>query len=263
MIPAAHGTVDCEALEYEQTPAGEDVPFFTEIARRTVGPVLDLGCGTGRLSIPLAEAGLEVVGLDISENMIAAFRRKLRSCRREIRQRINLVRADMRQFALKQRFACAVCSSNTLLLMGSERSVERALACVARHLRDDGLFVVDVAAIDKTLNAAFARYGSRDVPDATFEMADGTRLQRMHSVRLIPARDGRDSERVALTYAYYDEAGNKLGRRAEELALIDPEKLLAVVERGGLRVMGAFGWYDRRPYSADERKLLILAKKRG
>lgn len=71
-----------------------DVGFFVAMARQAGGPVLELGCGTGRVLIPTARAGVEIVGLDVSAPMLAVCREKLSRKPEEVQARVRLVRAD-------------------------------------------------------------------------------------------------------------------------------------------------------------------------
>src|SRR5947209_15436608 len=84
-----------------------DVGFFVEAARTAGGPVLEIGCGTGRVLIPTARAGLDIVGLDLSPHMLAVCRQRLRGESEGVRERVELVQADMRSFELGRRFTLA------------------------------------------------------------------------------------------------------------------------------------------------------------
>src|SRR5919108_950359 len=81
-----------------------DINFFVEAAQASGGPVLELGCGTGRILIPTARAGVEIVGLDASRLMLSECRKKLSRESDDVRSRVDLVRGDMRQFALGRQF---------------------------------------------------------------------------------------------------------------------------------------------------------------
>src|SRR3712207_2727600 len=83
----------------------DDIPFYVEESRRAQGPCLELGCGTGRVLIPVASAGVEVTGLDSSAPMIARARRKVAALPDDVRARITLGEGDMRSFSLERRFA--------------------------------------------------------------------------------------------------------------------------------------------------------------
>src|SRR5258708_4478594 len=82
-----------------------DVEFFVEAARAAGGPILEIGCGTGRVLIPTARAGAEIVGLDLSPRMLATCRKGLDQESVAVQSRAQLVQADMRHFDLGRRFA--------------------------------------------------------------------------------------------------------------------------------------------------------------
>ena len=84
-----------------------DVAFFVEMAQAAGGPVLEIGCGTGRVLIPTARAGSEIVGLDLSPSMLAVCRSNLAQEPAETQARVRLVEGDMRDFDLDQQFALA------------------------------------------------------------------------------------------------------------------------------------------------------------
>src|SRR5215212_10066516 len=80
--------------ENARTLGRRDVPFWRQLALNAGGPVLELGCGTGRISLPLARAGVTVVGIDRSTEMLHRARQRLRRAR--LGDRVRLIRADMR-----------------------------------------------------------------------------------------------------------------------------------------------------------------------
>ena len=92
-----------------------DVAFYVAQAQAAGSPVLELACGTGRVTIAIAEAGLRVVGLDLSPQMLARFEAKLPALPVEVRERITLVQGDMRSFDLGQRFPLVIIPSPSFL----------------------------------------------------------------------------------------------------------------------------------------------------
>src|SRR5262245_22537391 len=84
-----------------------DVAFFVGAAQESGGPVLEIGCGTGRVLLPTARAGVSITGLDASPSMLAICRRRVAAEPEAVRARIDLVEADMRSFQLGRRFALA------------------------------------------------------------------------------------------------------------------------------------------------------------
>lgn len=122
----------------------DDVRSYVEEAGSAAGPLLELGCGTGRILLPCARAGARVVGLDRSAAMLGVARRKLDAETPEVRERVRLVEGDMRSFDLGERFALI-----TIPFRGFQHllEVEDQLACLdaaRRHLEPGGLLVLDV-----------------------------------------------------------------------------------------------------------------------
>jgi SAM-dependent methyltransferase len=121
-------------------PPGPCEAFYLEEARRAGGAVLELGCGTGRLTLPLAREGFEVVGLDASAPMLAAARRK---AAREGLAPI-LLPGDMRDFDLGRRFALVIIPCNALAHLTETEEVLSCLSAIRRHLAPGGTLAFDV-----------------------------------------------------------------------------------------------------------------------
>jgi SAM-dependent methyltransferase len=103
------------------------------------GPVLELACGTGRVTIPLTEAGVDVVGIDVDPVMLVAARTMAARGRRP-----RLISADMRRFALDARFGAAIVPYNSIQLLTDRADVADCLTCVAAHLVSGGLLGLEV-----------------------------------------------------------------------------------------------------------------------
>jgi SAM-dependent methyltransferase len=121
-----------------------DIAFYVEEAQAAGDPVLELGCGTGRILFPIAEAGRDVVGLDASADMLAIAGEKLARRAPDLRSRVQLVRGDMRDFALARRFALVTIPYRAFLHNLSVEDQRRTLARVRDHLAPDGRLVFNV-----------------------------------------------------------------------------------------------------------------------
>jgi SAM-dependent methyltransferase len=115
------------------------------LARRARGPVLELGCGNGRITVPIARAGRGVVGVDLSRPMLADLRERLAKEPPDVRARVELRRADMRSVRLNRRFALVICPFNAFLHLYTRADVERCLARVRDHMAPRARFVLDVS----------------------------------------------------------------------------------------------------------------------
>jgi SAM-dependent methyltransferase len=123
----------------------EDVAFYVALAQRTGGPVLEYGVGDGRIALPIARHGIDVVGVDHSRPMVSALRTRLKREPESVRRRVRVIRGDMRRVAVGQRFPLVVCTFNTALHLYARSDVERFLARVRSHLSPGGRFVVDMS----------------------------------------------------------------------------------------------------------------------
>lgn len=121
-----------------------DVSRYRELASGSRTPVLELCCGTGRVAIPLARDGRDVIAVDASRAMLAQLESNLRREDPEVAGRIKLIEADVTELSLEQRFDVIVCAFNSLLLITDMEAQLRALRVAREHLTDDGIFVFDV-----------------------------------------------------------------------------------------------------------------------
>jgi SAM-dependent methyltransferase len=118
----------------------QDVGFWLEVARSAPpGTVLELACGTGRVTLPLAAAGIEVVGVDIDPVALAVAQR-----RRDRAEWPLLVAADMRRFALRSRFGAVIIPYNSFQLLTHPADAAACLARVSDHLAPAGSFALEV-----------------------------------------------------------------------------------------------------------------------
>jgi SAM-dependent methyltransferase len=118
-------------------PADFDIQFFLEETRRIKGPVLELMAGTGRVSIPLIEAGIDLTCVDNSQEMLELLREKLQS--RGLQS--NLVCEDVLSLNLDQQFAGVIIPFNSFAHLVTLAEQKKALAWIRRHLLPDGFFI--------------------------------------------------------------------------------------------------------------------------
>jgi SAM-dependent methyltransferase len=122
----------------------DDVQFYVGLAQRFGGPVLEYGIGNGRIALPMARHGIDVVGVDHSRPMLEDLETRV-AAEPELRTHIRWRRGDMRKLRLGRRFPLVICPFNAAMHLYTRGDVERFLASVLAHLRPRGLFVVDLA----------------------------------------------------------------------------------------------------------------------
>lgn len=132
---------------YTKTYRGrvEDVRYYVDFAETVGGPVLEYGCGNGRITIPIARSGVSVLGVDLSAPMLGDLRARLREEPDDVRARVTVRRGDMRTFRAPRKYRLIFCPFNAFLHLYERRDVERFLARVRAHLAPRGELVLDVS----------------------------------------------------------------------------------------------------------------------
>lgn len=122
-----------------------DVQFYVEEAEKAGSPVLELGCGTCRILIPVAESGINIVGLDNSTDMLSIARQKVAKLSAEKQKRIELVEGDMLSFSLgRQRFKLIMIPYRAFLHLMTSEDQRQSLTCIREHLADGGRLVLNM-----------------------------------------------------------------------------------------------------------------------
>lgn len=122
-----------------------DVEFYVQALCSEPGPVLELGAGSGRITLPLARAGLEVTAVDASETMLTALRSQLSRESPDVQRRVTVVHGDMRALHLGRRFSNVIAPFNTVLHLYTLEDVAGFFTTVAKHLRRGGALTFDYA----------------------------------------------------------------------------------------------------------------------
>jgi SAM-dependent methyltransferase len=124
--------------------SGADVCFLRERFRNIIGPVLELGCGTGRAAIPLAEAGFVVHGIDASFAMLSVARAKQQCLPASAAGRLFLIEGDMREFESAIKFGAVYSTFRSFQHLLSPEDQESCLRCIHLHMRTDGILVLNL-----------------------------------------------------------------------------------------------------------------------
>jgi SAM-dependent methyltransferase len=154
-----------------------DVQFFVDAAREADGRVLELGCGTGRVLIPTARAGLKIVGLDLSPHMLELCRQRLRKEPPAVQARAELVEGDMRVFDLGRTFALATVPFRPFQHLATVDDQLACLACIRKHLQPGATLILDL--FNPSLEALANQPTGEEHDDTPeFIVPDGRRVTR-------------------------------------------------------------------------------------
>ena len=261
---AEYGECSLTAEVYDQVYAAgsaKAVAFYRDTACSTPGPVLELGCGTGRILREIARAGLEVVGVDISASMLAASRAMRSQPDGVVASRIRLIQADMRDFELGMRFGLVIIPFHTFQHMITVWDQVACLDRVRRHLTSDGLLAFDVYN-PSIPHLAEADYQSERADAGEVLLADGRRVQARSRIAW---RDYfAQTQQVELIY-YVTHCDGRQERVVHSFPMrylfrYEVEHLLA---RCGFDVLAVYGDYDRSPYGKEYPGELVVVARRS
>ena len=125
-------------------PGGDDIAFFRALAAEAGGPVLELGSGTGRVTLPMAEAGFEIVGRERSEAMRAFAGAKLAPREGALRERVEFVPGDMASFDLQRTFALVIVPFRAFQMLHTPEEQRSCLAAIRQHLAPAGRVAINL-----------------------------------------------------------------------------------------------------------------------
>jgi SAM-dependent methyltransferase len=215
----------------------EDVGFYIDYALAAGGPVVELAVGTGRIAIPIAQAGIPVIGVDSSPEMLAVARAGADAA--GVSDRLDLRVGDLRKPPVTEGVSLAICPFRSLLHMETEAEKLDALRAARALLRPDGRFVFDVFAPSREdIEETHDRWLERE--PGIFERAvwdEGSRTLTLS------VRSGEDLVSFGLHW------------------LSAPE-WQSLLHRAGFEVEELFGWFDRRVYDGEE-DMIFVCRRRG
>jgi SAM-dependent methyltransferase len=218
---------------------------------------LELGCGTGRVALAIAEAGYRVVGLDISEKMLERAVEKRGALRREARERVHLVQGDMAQFDLGEKFRTVLIPFRSFQhLMETEKQID-CLNCVRKHLAADGHLIVDFFQTDmeRTYDPKFLNESLL----IEYELGDGRKVALSERVAAFHRAQQRNDVEMIFRVTH---PGGKQERLVMAWTLryffrYEVEHLLA---RSGFRVQAEYGNFDGSPLRDESAEMIFVAK---
>jgi SAM-dependent methyltransferase len=252
-----------EVYDDYSTGLPHDVEFYVKEAAGADGEVLELGCGTGRILIPIARAGQTVTGLDLAPPMLAICRDKLTHLSGEVQKRVTLVEADMRRFDLKKTFALILCPYRVFLHNLTAEDQLATLECVRRHLAPSGRFVMNV--FDPRLDIIASRLGRENAGDQELDCTyfDGKTQNQVDvyqkrwydAVAQVLHCEFRFIEKL-------DDGSQRL-KTAKKLTLrwIYRWEMEHLFARAGFEVVELFGDFDRGPFTYGGEQVWIVRPK--
>jgi len=241
---------------YRERP---DVAFYVEAAVESGGPVLEVGCGTGRVLIPTARAGIDIVGLDLSQSMLEVCRASLSHEPAEVQVRARLVSGDMRAFELGQAFRLATIPFRPFQHLTTVEDQLACLACIRRHLVEGGRLILDL--FNPWLQALTSDNVGEELGDEPeFSTPDGRRVVRRHRiVRRDLFNQINDSELIY--YVTHPDGQKERLVHAFPMRYLHRYEMEHLLSLCGLKVVEFFGNFDKATFNDNSPEMIFVAEK--
>jgi SAM-dependent methyltransferase len=213
----------------------EDVGFYVDEAVASGGPVVELAVGTGRIAVPIARAGIDVIGVDSSPAMLAVAQAAVEAG--SVADRVDLRLGDLREPPVAERVPLVICPFRSLLHMETEQEKLRALRAARELLEPDGRFVFDVFSPSR-----------EDI-----EETDGRWLEREPGI--FERADWDETSRTLTLSVGSDGSVTSFG--LHWLSVAEWNRLL---DEAGFAVENLYGWFDRHEHDGDEDMIFVTRK---
>jgi SAM-dependent methyltransferase len=256
------GTYDPELYDLATPDAFRgDVDWYRRKAQESGGPILELGAGTGRITLPIAQDGIAIHALDVHRGMLAVLRRKIAALPEDVQERITVTEGDMRAFQANVKFALIIIPFRAFL---HNLTADDQLACLQRaheHLRPGGRLAFNVFHPSLAFMAQHA--GALEGVwrwAATHPGSGGSCVVRSEANRYDTVQQRVFSQH---RYEEYDAEGNltRTFLHRLELAYLYPADIRRLLEQSGFDEVQIAGGFTGEPFANDTDELVVEAKR--
>jgi SAM-dependent methyltransferase len=254
---------DAAFYDYYSIGIEGDVEFYLEEAKKSGSPVLELGCGTGRILIPIARAGIDIVGLDRSPSMLEIARKKVSLLDKDIQSHIQLIEDDMRTFALEQRFKLIIIPYRAFLHLLTAGDQKKALNNIREHLEEKGLLIFNI--FDPRLDFIVAHseiLGSAPTKDTEFIYPKtGNKIIVWDTVQFHLERQMID---MYFIFEELNREGTVISKTYSKLLIryIYRYEMENLLELCGYKIESLYGDFKRGPFRYGGEQIWIASKKK-
>ncbi len=227
----------------------DDLSFYVSLADDYGSPVVELGAGTGRVSVALAKAGHKVTGVELSEAMVEKARERISA--ENVAHLITLQQGDMRNVQLSQTFPVVIAPFNTLMHAYTLSDQDATLETVKRHLGTGGVFAFDV------YNPNFSQLNVLK-REAEWEHVGGERAELF-------LYQTHDADTQVLESRYYLDTVQEDGILKRQTSVLKQRyytrfEIERLLKQHGFDNVQIYGGFDKRRYRMKENNMVIIAK---
>jgi SAM-dependent methyltransferase len=227
----------------------EDIPFYLRQAQKYGAPLLELACGTGRITIPIARAGFEISGLDISRGMLSYAREKTK----HLNLPVEWIQGDIRRFSLRKKFNLIIFPFNSIAHLHDLQSIDACFLGVKKHLAPEGRFILDI------FNPAF-RYFIRSSPEPRL-IAEYPDPDSDNTVVITETNHYEKATQINHIEWHY-QAGEKKFTYELNMRIFFPRELDALLIHNGFKIDIKYGDFNESPFTSDSPKQIPVCRVR-
>ena len=236
-----------------------DAPFYVDLARNSGGPVLEIGCGTGRVLLQIAREGIKIEGVDNSRPMLGVLREHLNAESPEVRERVKLHQGDMRDVHLARKFPLVIIPFRPLQHMYTQEDQIAALRTAAAHLGDAGKLAFDVFYPRFELIPA-------GIGEEILELEWLLDLDPTKTVRRYFRKESYDkiAQTFSATFSFRTYYGEKLVCEETEplkMSYYTYPQMRALLTMAGLEIVEEYGSFKKTPLDNDATDMVFIVRK--
>jgi SAM-dependent methyltransferase len=226
----------------------EAIPFYLKQVKKYGGPVLELACGTGRITVPIAKNGVPIVGLDFSVKMLEQAKRNSK----DNNVQIEWIEADMTNFSLSNKFSIIIMPGAAMNWILENNDIENCLSCIKDHLNKDGRFIFDVfnpnlEILTRDPSKKYKRIGYPD-PDGKGNVT-------------VTGTHHYDKATQIMHYTSYHRIKNEETVQKLKLRIFFPQELDMLLNYNGFKIDFKYGNYDEKPFNSDSKWQIVICHK--
>jgi len=227
----------------------EAIPFYIKQAKKYGGPILELACGTGRITIPIAKKGMSIVGLNFSVKMLEQAKRSSK----ENNVEIEWIKADMTNFSLSRKFSEIIMPGAAMNWVLENKGIENCLTCIKDHLTQDGRFIFNVfnPNLEILKRDPSKKYDIVEYPDpdgkGTVVVTESNYYDKATQIN-------------HLTY-YYSIKSKEIVKKLK-LRIFFPQELDMLLNYNGFKIDYKYGTYDEEPFDSDSNWQIVICHKK-
>jgi 2-polyprenyl-3-methyl-5-hydroxy-6-metoxy-1,4-benzoquinol methylase len=227
----------------------DDISFYTSLVNDYGSPVLELGAGTGRVSVALAHASYKVTGIELSEAMVEKGRERI--ARESLEDFVTLHKGDMRNVQLSQTFPVVIAPFNTLMHVYTLADQDATLETVKKHLSSGGIFAFDL------YNPNFSGLNVLK-REAEWEHVGGEHTELF-------LYQTHDLDKQVLESRYYLDTVQQDGTVKRQTSILKQRyytrfEVERMLKQHGFQNVQIYGGFDKRRYSLRENIMVVIAK---